>query len=537
MSFTNRINVIVDIATQNASKSLKSLRADIANADTATGKFRVAAGGAADFLKQNMATAALAAGAALVTFATKAVGAFQSTALEAGKFSDATGLAVEDASRWIEVAGDIGIEAATVEKAIGKMNKELGSSPEKFEALGVSVVKAADGTVDLNATFLNAIETINGIQDPTKRAALAAQVFGRGWQSMAELIGKGSDKLRKDLAAVSGSKVIDEAELARARKFRDDMDELGDKLQDVALAVGENLVPVLSDVVDVITDIGDAVGWVGKQAGKLDVMNPVLEEVTENMDGATVVMGEFVRVTREEADEAERLEAIAQDTRDEINALAKAHGQATRAANDQKATWEGLTESLDNEEAILNLTDQFIELNTKFGEAWEAGSTGSADAAAKNREYQQTVIDTKRDILELTEGINGIPKESATKLIALIDDGSFDEAERRLMILMRNREFTISANAKGLGGVGYDTPKPGAKRAAGGPVAAGQTYLVGEQGPEVLTMGNTSGHITPNHQLGRGAAGAPMVINITTGADPQAVIAAIKQYQRRGGVL
>lgn len=43
-----------------------------------------------------------------------------------------------------------------------------------------------------------------------------------------------------------------------------------------------------------------------------------------------------------------------------------------------------------------------------------------------------------------------------------------------------------------------------AGRAAGGPVYAGQTYVVGELGPEVLRMGSGSGngHVTPNNALG-----------------------------------
>lgn len=38
-------------------------------------------------------------------------------------------------------------------------------------------------------------------------------------------------------------------------------------------------------------------------------------------------------------------------------------------------------------------------------------------------------------------------------------------------------------------------------RAAGGPVAAGGTYLVGERGPELLRMGGSSGSIVPNHAM------------------------------------
>ena len=47
----------------------------------------------------------------------------------------------------------------------------------------------------------------------------------------------------------------------------------------------------------------------------------------------------------------------------------------------------------------------------------------------------------------------------------------------------------------------------GRTRAAGGPVAAGETYLVGEEGPEFLMMGRNAGHILPNVAgPGRGAA-------------------------------
>lgn len=38
--------------------------------------------------------------------------------------------------------------------------------------------------------------------------------------------------------------------------------------------------------------------------------------------------------------------------------------------------------------------------------------------------------------------------------------------------------------------------------AAGGAAIAGRTYLVGEKGPELLEMGSTSGHVTPNKDLG-----------------------------------
>lgn len=48
-------------------------------------------------------------------------------------------------------------------------------------------------------------------------------------------------------------------------------------------------------------------------------------------------------------------------------------------------------------------------------------------------------------------------------------------------------------------------------RAAGGPVMAGGSYLVGERGPEILRMGGRGGSIVPNHQIGAGGGIAQIV--------------------------
>jgi len=56
----------------------------------------------------------------------------------------------------------------------------------------------------------------------------------------------------------------------------------------------------------------------------------------------------------------------------------------------------------------------------------------------------------------------------------------------------------------GLIGLGKKTGSPGGTdgaRAFGGPVSAGRSYLVGENGPEILRMGNQAGVVIPNHQI------------------------------------
>ena len=60
----------------------------------------------------------------------------------------------------------------------------------------------------------------------------------------------------------------------------------------------------------------------------------------------------------------------------------------------------------------------------------------------------------------------------------------------------------------------------GGGKAAGGPVSAGTTYLVGERGPELFTPSG-SGNIIPNHKMGGGGGGISITVN---GAlDPEGV--------------
>lgn len=64
---------------------------------------------------------------------------------------------------------------------------------------------------------------------------------------------------------------------------------------------------------------------------------------------------------------------------------------------------------------------------------------------------------------------------------------------------------------------GSHTTAPGTNltgyRALGGSVARGSSYIVGERGPELLTMGANNGFVTPNNRLG-GLGGMTVVVNV-----------------------
>lgn len=253
--FTETIRVLIDTETSKFTAGVANVKQQIGQAETATGKLGAAAKGAGDILSA-MPLPAVAGAAVGVGVALKNLGdKFQDAALNAKKLSDTTGLTVEKASRWQEVANDVGVSTDTLQSTFGKAVKAIGAAPEKFDALGVSVVRAKDGTIDMNATLLNAIGTINNIQDPTAKAALASQLFGKSWADLTPILSEGTDKIKANLAAVSDAKVITDGEVDSAKAWQASWDNINDTIDNLTLTVGKFIVDGANPTIAVLADM------------------------------------------------------------------------------------------------------------------------------------------------------------------------------------------------------------------------------------------------------------------------------------------
>lgn len=510
------ITSLEDAGIKAAKAAFNNFKAEVGKAEGAMGKFKAGGKAAMDAVKANAATFAIAAGASIATFAVKAVGKFQEVALAAGELSDATGLTVEEASRLAEVAGDIGIETGALESSIGKMNKTLGNSPGLFKELGVQVAYANDGSVDANETFLNVIDRLNGIKDPAERASVASQLLGKGWQSMSELIAGGSNKLRKSLAEVSDAKVINTEELEQARKFRDSMNNLKDSAEDLSLELGQTLIPLVTGLVSGFEKVAGFVNQVRKLRGPSDELRRQTEEIMYGEERALQALTDVYKGYY-----YSRLNAIDQD-----KYLIKGLEDTTQATYDLNIGWQRLLGTLDTQTAINQARDSVDELKVAAAEAFADPSKVAA--------YEEAVANVIREIALLAETIN-LSNEDQNQLLVLVNTKQLERAVALLAIIKTGsaRGLNISVgqavqamaeNEAFLGTLGI----PG--RAMGGPVSPG-TYLVGERGPELLTLGSgQSGYVTPNS-----AIGGTTTININTSADPNEVVRVLQAYVRQYG--
>ena len=503
------ITSLEDTGIKNAKAAFGDFKDAVGKAEGGMGKFKAGSKVALDAVKANAFTFAAAAGSAIAGFAVKAIGDFQDLAISAGKFSDATGLAVEEASRYIEAAGDIGVPIDAVEGAIGRLNRTIGADPDLVRDLGVDLVYLKDGSLDVNETFLNTIERIKGIKDPAEKARVAAQLLGKGWQSMAELIELGADDLRKSLDGVSESKIIDEKELKRARDFRDSMDELNDKFGDITLMVGEALMPVIQNFLDkaiALSEI-DMPGWFDRVADAAELtaksftMGPI--DAIKSMSDAT-----------EDADDQLSTYARRQtDTRSDMDALTEAIEDQEDGIAELTEEWKTLLGTLDSREAFDDLEESLIDLY----DAGVAAFGGSAEEVRKFNSAQKDAIEQIADLaiaMDLTFG-------EQNKLKIFVDSGDLVAAAGYLKNIKTGYGVDL----------GFGVGIVSGRRALGGPVTGGSSYIVGERGPELFTP-SSSGNITPNSAMG----GNNITINVN-GGDPRAVVDSLRKYMQLHGAV
>jgi hypothetical protein len=548
--------------------------------------------------KGAMVGLAAGAGTALVAFGAQAVAQFQEVALGAGKLRDSLGLTAEEASRLQEVGADLGVSTSALEANLGRMNRTAASSPEKFDAIGAAIARNEDGTTNVNETFLNTIDALNKIPDASKRAQKAQEIFGRSWMDVAELVGLGADGVREAMASVEDAKVIDDAEIEKARKFRDAMDGLKGVVESLSIELGGSLVPALSEAAETLTRFSQIAStlklpkiaeWATK-LGPLGVANKLID-VYEGIGG---VVGGLFTEEKKVADYASTFTQAQEMISDSISAgalefslaqaavrdygdamggvaagvefigvveaaagfldgVARAAGTAARNADALERKWSSLTDSLSDRSAFLDIEDGWDDVQTAAEDAYIAAVNGSDDAEAAGRDHERAIIAQKERVIEYGDQVLGLPPEALTNVLALIDDGKLAEAEWELAMLARPRYAEIRLRVTGqtstLGGDIIGQRAFGSNvqiRHSGGTVD-------GPPGSEQLVLAMAGETVLPTHKPGWDGGGAMslptagtnvsstfnVTVNAGIGADGarigNMIIETIKQYERHNG--
>lgn len=187
------------------------------------------------------------------------------------KMSLRTGVAVEDLSALAYAADISGTDIETLEKGLKGLttvmddaSRGVGEGMEAFELLGISVIDSEGklrSTVDV---LKEAATKISAIEDPTKQAALAMDLFGsRAGPQLLPLLKEGEGGIEELMNKAKELGITMSTEAAsKAAEFTDRMTDLKGSLAGAGRTIGDVLIPAVIPLIEKVTEIvGKVVAW------------------------------------------------------------------------------------------------------------------------------------------------------------------------------------------------------------------------------------------------------------------------------------
>lgn len=528
----------VSDAVAGFNKLGKSVDQSTGKSTTTIGKFKNFTKGAMAEVGASMTTLGITAGLAFARIAQVGAKEFMDLAKASRDLATATGLTTEEASRWIEVTGDFGVQTESLQTAIGKLNRTL--TPELAERYGIALTDASGQARSANEIFIDVLEALGNTKNAGERARMGTALLGRGWQSLAPVLGRSRREYEDLLASVRDGQVITTDEADRAQDLREALQDLSDEYSNLKLEIGAAaaegapLLKFFSDAlkfrrnVYAFKDLGFSIPGLDaiEQRDPLRLLSGSLEAVgnlwgwafgDDNQDNASAALSTLQQMGS--PDTIERLSGLGPILEEAGNGF-QFIGQNLGGVNDELDYLLGL---VTDEQRVLDLQQGLVDVTSAAVEYWNAVKQGTDDANQKGRDYQRTALGFKQDVLSAIGEIDNVPTSVVTRISALLDQGSFDLAAAEIQGL-------LSGEVR-FGYTGRIIDRLDGRRAMGGPVSAGGSYLVGERGPE-LFMPGSSGMIIPNGGLGGGNVTVVIQNPVSSGEQIANELAA---YVRRNG--
>lgn len=198
------------------------------------------------------------------------------TADDLATLAKRSGLSTDMLQKFAYASDMVDVSTEELVSAMTKMKKNMGDNPAAFEALGVSVTNA-DGTFrGLEEVFYDSLAALSQIGDETERDLAAMDLFGKGADTLATIIDDGGVGLQEYGArAQELGLILSEDTIGKLTSTRDTIDEMKARATATLTEVGAQLLENLAPTIDVIVEkIGEVVAWLGTLDS--DTLNTIL---------------------------------------------------------------------------------------------------------------------------------------------------------------------------------------------------------------------------------------------------------------------
>ena len=454
------------------------------------------------------------------------------------ELSQFTGATFEETSRLLDVFADAGVEAQTLKTAFRYL-AEQGLTPSV-------------------ETIAQLSDEYNALSGETERVSFLTDRFGARGAELGMIFDQTGQQIREAGEAVSDSEIFDDEKIRQAEELRLAIENWNGSLTGLKNEAIGPIIEPMADLLNLTTDYiaaqKEATSWLNRYG----IMFGFLANRTED---ANMELARLAATERDAAMTAYYADQAHEEFNDTITAGELAFDQYNTAINNVKTAQDNATLStLAARDANIAM---FASINTgldtmiqKWMDDYEWISNGglllqqqfeSLKAAWAEPGADQTAIrEDMDDLYAKTEALNvAIGKIDASQAAQNIADTlgvSIGEAYQLLNEFLASLAAGGSLNVEinyndpgftpsigGGRGPGAGTPgrAPGGMqaRAGGGPVTSGTPYIVGEEGPELFSPGQ-SGTIINATDTANALGGvniAPGAIVVNGAGDPERV--------------
>lgn len=451
-----------------------------------------------------------------------------------------------------------------------------------FKLIGLNAAGMAKeigkGGPAARTAFEQTLTALNSIKDPIKRNAAGVDLFGTKWEDLGAAIGKADLK--------TAAKGLGDVEGATGRA-NDAMTTTSTKLKQVGRTIQFTLTDAIAKYA--LPKLNEFVTWF-QGPGKFVIAAWGIDAAAAILDFSAAVVGGLKAAVGAIGDYGKVALIAAAGSVALFNP-----GLALNMLKQADSIGDWAHKAEDNlgkaQDALKGWSDDLAGATTRVQFEADISGLDQGIAAARTALKDPKLTATKR--AKLTATIDeleakktaavaalGDPKLIATRMAKLnADKRSLDtqiskakaqlnskdltkerkahlNAEISKLTAAKNRAqsqinslhgktvpITVSFIMKGVNPLGKFNPNGLPGRAGGGPVSAGRTYVVGENGPEIVTFG-ADGFVTPNRELspemmsdvGRGGGVVVNVYALTPNAEiGRQVVSAIQDYENFNG--
>lgn len=412
-----------------------------------------------DVTQKNVSWGNLAASATqiVVSGMKQSIEATVEYAAQVRNLSAISGQSTEETSRFIQVLDDYHLSAEDATTATKALTKE-GLAP----------------SIDTLAKLSDEYLSLNNAQAQNE---FIIKNLGRGGLEWVNVLKQGSTALREQAAAVDDSLVLTQQAVQQARDYEIALDNWQDSVQGVKVALGNVLLPVLTNVIDAINDsvtASEAMSEAGyNSANALDKNYQAALKQAEATREASLAEKALEATTKAASKSVENLSDGYKDLIKTSRTLKDANHEAMA-----RVAYDNLIASL----SIDGMTAAEEQMAEQAGIALGIVTTNSLNATKRMQDLNAQFLAGTISAQQYAAALNNIPTTVGTTITA---------------------NYATTGTNAGLSTLGGG-------RQAGGEVYAGNMYRINEAGGEPFMPsqnGRILGHAESLHALSLGGGG------------------------------